>query len=85
MYTRRSASVASVAALAGLCLVANAGIAEARGEKHPSIRKALEALRTARFDLEHADHDFGGHRREAMESIDRAMEQLQVALRFDVR
>jgi len=85
MYTRRSASVASVAALTGLCLMANTGIAEAKGERHPSIQKALEALRTARYDLEHADHDFGGHRVEAMESIDRAIEQLQVALRFDVR
>jgi hypothetical protein len=85
MYTRRSASVASVAALAGLCLAANsAAFAEGR-ERHPSIRRAIDALRAARNDLEHADHDFGGHRVEAMQAIDRAIDQLQVALRFDNR
>ncbi len=85
MYTRRSASIASVAAIAGLCMTAgNVALAEGRG-RHPSIRRALNALRAARSDLEHADHDFGGHRVEAMEAIDRAVEQLQVALQFDVR
>jgi hypothetical protein len=85
MYTRRSAAVASVAALAGLCMAAsNVALAEGR-ERHPNIRRALDALRAARNDLEHADHDFGGHRVEAMEAIDRAIEQLALALRFDVR
>ena len=88
MYTRRSLSVASIAAVAGLSLAAsNAAFAEGREgrERHPNIRRAMEALRAARNDLEHADHDFGGHRVEAMQAIDRAIEQLQVALRFDVR
>jgi hypothetical protein len=85
MYTRRSASVASVAALAGLCLsTSTAAIAAAR-ERHPSIRRALDALRAARNDLEHADDGFGGHRVEAMAAIDRAMEQLALAERFDRR
>ncbi len=85
MYTRRSAAVASVIALTGLCMAtSNVALAEGR-ERHPSIRRALDALRAARNDLEHADHDFGGHRVEAMEAIDRATEQLALALRFDVR
>lgn len=84
MYTRREASVASVLALAGLSMASTAARAEGR-ERHPSIRRAIEALRAARNDLEHADHDFGGHRVEAMQAIDRALEQLQVALRFDSR
>lgn len=85
MYTRRSAAVASVIALTGLCMATdNVALAEGR-ERHPSIRRALDALRAARNDLEHADHDFGGHRVEAMEAIDRAIEQLALALRFNVR
>jgi hypothetical protein len=85
MLTRRSASVASVAALIGLCMGGGTpALAEGR-ERHPNIRRAIEALRAARIDLERADHDFGGHRVEAMQSIDRAIGQLELALRFDRR
>lgn len=84
MYTRRSASVASVAALASLCLTSTAALAQGR-ERHPNIRRAIDALRAARIDLERADHDFGGHRVEAMQAIDRAIGQLELALRFDRR
>jgi hypothetical protein len=85
MITRRSASVASAAALAGVLISANTMAFAAGREGHPNIRRAINALRTARNDLEHADHDFGGHRAEAMQAIDRAIEQLEVALRFDRR
>jgi hypothetical protein len=85
MYTRRSASVAAAVAVAGLCMTASTMALAAEGERHPNIRRAINALRAARNDLEHADHDFGGHRQEAMEAIDRAIEQLGVALRFDRR
>lgn len=85
MITRRSVSIASAAAVATL-LTAGNSIAQAAGrERHPNIRRAIDALRAARNDLEHADHDFGGHRAEAMQAIDRAIEQLEVAVRFDVR
>ncbi len=85
MMTRRSVSIASVAAAAAL-LTAGNNIAFAEGrERHPKIRRAIDALRAARNDLEHADHDFGGHRVDAMQAIDRAVEQLEVALRFDAR
>jgi hypothetical protein len=83
MLTRRSASIASLAAV--LSLAGNRAVMAAGRERHPNIRRAMEALRAARDDLEHADHDFGGHRVEAIESIDRAIRQLQIALRFDVR
>ena len=77
MYTRRSASVASVAALAGLCMATSTVALAAGRERHPNIRRALDALRAARDDLEHADHDFGGHRVEAMEAIDRRQSELR--------
>jgi hypothetical protein len=84
MMTRRSASIAGATALVSLLVADNAAFAQGR-ERHPNIRRAINALRAARTDLEHADHDFGGHRREAMEAIDRAAEQLELALRFDAR
>jgi hypothetical protein len=52
-------------------------------EPHPEIRDALEALRKARFRMEHAAHDFGGHRLEALKATDEAIRQLQICLQFD--
>ncbi len=50
---------------------------------HPEIRDALEALRKAKFRMEHAAHDFGGHRVEALKATDEAIRQLQLCLQFD--
>ena len=52
-------------------------------EAHPHIRAALQELRGARQELETAAHDFGGHRKEALESVDNAIKQLQLALQYD--
>jgi hypothetical protein len=80
--TRRRTLAAAGAA--GLTLVAGAAAAEPR-EHHPAIRAAINALEKAKADLQHASHDFGGHRAEAIESIDRAITQLRLALQFDRR
>lgn len=78
--TRRTA-IAS-AAIAGLSLAA-AGAAEAqRPEEHPKIRAAIRALEAAKDDMEHAGHDFGGHRVEALRACDEAIRQLQLALNY---
>jgi hypothetical protein len=52
-------------------------------ERHPEIRKAIAALERAKTDLKRASHDFGGHRAEALESCDRAIAQLKLALQYD--
>ena len=52
-------------------------------EQHPHIRTAIRELREARRELETAAHDFGGHRKEAMEAVDNAIKQLQEALQYD--
>lgn len=52
-------------------------------EPHPQIREALGALRSAKEHLEHAAHDFGGHRVEALKATDEAIRQLEVCLKFD--
>lgn len=52
-------------------------------EPHPQIREALESLRRAKAHLEHAAHDFGGHRVEALKATDEAIRQLEVCLKYD--
>ncbi len=52
-------------------------------EPHPAIRAAIEALEKAKYDLQHAAHDFGGHRAEALEAVDNAIKQLHAALEYD--
>ena len=54
-----------------------------KAEPHPEIRAAIAALERAKTHLQHAAHDFGGHRVEAIGAIDRAHEQLRLALKFD--
>lgn len=78
------------AALGLLPLAEHGGIASAQAqekkekkERHPHIHAALHELREAKKELEKADHDFGGHRKEAIEAIDVAIKQLDKALKFD--
>ena len=52
-------------------------------EPHPEIREALASLRRAKEHLEHAAHDFGGHRVEAIAATDNAIRQLELCLKFD--
>ena len=52
-------------------------------ERHPNIRAAINALEKAKVDLEHAAHDFGGHRAEALKAVDYAIKQLRQALEYD--
>ncbi len=65
---------AGLAALAATALLPSRAAAE---ERHPRLRKAIDALKDAREYLDKADHDFNGHRKEAIEDIDRAIDQLE--------
>jgi len=51
--------------------------------KASGIREALESLRRAKAHMEHAAHDFGGHRVEAIEATNQAIKQLEFVLKFD--
>jgi hypothetical protein len=55
----------------------------ARPEPHPEINRAIVALEKAKWHLQHAAHDFGGHRVAAIAAIDAALSQLRQALQFD--
>jgi hypothetical protein len=52
-------------------------------ERHPHIRAAVRQLRQARRELQEANHDFCGHRAEAVKITDSALQQLQAALECD--
>jgi hypothetical protein len=62
-----------------------AAAARNRREPHPEIRKAIAALESAKNAMQHASHDFGGHRVAALAACDRAIEQLRLALQYDKR
>lgn len=51
--------------------------------EHPEIHDAIAALRRAKEHLEHAKHDFGGHRAEAIGAVDSAIHQLEICLKYD--
>jgi len=52
-------------------------------QRHPEIHAAIDSLRHAREHLEHAAHDYHGHRDAAIHAIDGAIEQLEVCLKYD--
>jgi hypothetical protein len=49
-------------------------------ERHPHIDEALEAMRSAKHQLESAEHDFDGHRARAIEHLDRAIHEAEICL-----
>lgn len=54
-----------------------------RVENHPRIHSAIRELQAAKEELQKAPHDFGGHRADAVQAVDRALEQLRLALQYD--
>jgi len=53
-------------------------------ERHP-MRRAMIALEEARHHLEHASHDYYGHREQALKLSDAAIRQLREALEHERR
>ncbi|MGH9718467.1 MAG: hypothetical protein ACRD4R_17290 [Candidatus Acidiferrales bacterium] len=54
-------------------------------DMHPEIRAALANLREAREHLNHGAHHFGGHRVAALKSVDEAIREAQICLKYDRR
>jgi len=50
------------------------------GLPHPMINRAINALSRAQSDLQNAAHDYCGHRQEALDSVNHALEQLRHAI-----
>ena len=49
---------------------------------HPEIEDAIRSLHHAKEHLEHASHDFGGHRVDAIHAVDEAIHQLEICLKY---
>ena len=48
---------------------------------HPRVEHALEALRSARDHMAHAEGEFHGHRDRAIEHIDQAIHEAEECMR----
>jgi hypothetical protein len=70
----------STFAVLGL-MIALSSPSPARGN-HPEIEAALHALAGAKDHLQHAAHDFGGHRVDAIRAIDEADRQLRICMQY---
>jgi len=72
-----------VSAAAAMAAPVPAGLAVPVPVRCPNIHHAIEALQSAMHDMEKADHDFCGHKQEAMEAARNALEQLRKAEECD--
>lgn len=54
-----------------------------RHERHPHIKAAIRRLERVKDQLQKDPHDFGGHRVQAIEHINQAIQELQAALQAD--
>jgi hypothetical protein len=57
----------------------------AAAEPHPELRAAMANLREAREHLDHAAHDFGGHRVAAIKAVDVAIHEVDEAMKYNGR
>jgi hypothetical protein len=73
--------VVTVVAVFAMMLAMSAG-APAQG-RHPEIFAAIESLQNAKAHLEAAAHDYSGHRVDAIKSIDEAIHQLKICMKYD--
>jgi hypothetical protein len=54
-------------------------------EKHPDLRAALRHLKLAKTELQKGAHDFQGERVEALKDTDKAIADIEKALKIDRR
>jgi hypothetical protein len=83
MDPKRRILLSGVAAIAASAAFTPAEAA--RSQPDTPIRNAITALGLARSDLENVLHDYCGHRVEALEAVNHAIEQLKRAITCDLR
>jgi len=64
-------------------VLAGAAVPRAFSEDQPHMRAALDALQTAKQELQKAEHDKGGHRAQALQLVDQAIQQVKMGMRYD--
>lgn len=75
----------STLVLAGALALAVGGnvVRDAFAEPQPHMRNAIEALQTARTQLQKASADKGGHRVKAIGHVDAAIAEVKAGIKFD--
>jgi DNA-binding transcriptional MerR regulator len=82
MLNRRLFGASAGVVLVGLALIGNAAPrAEAQGWKAERLLSAVYELREAESEISAAKHDFGGHRKYAVQAIQAAVEQCEKLLK----
>jgi hypothetical protein len=61
-------------------VTAAAAVAAMPPGEHPEIHAALDAMHTAKDRLEHAAHDFHGHRVESIKHLDMAIHEAEICM-----
>jgi hypothetical protein len=70
----------AVAPVAAVPAPASPAVAAPVPPPHPRVEHALEALRTARDHMAHAEGAFHGHRDKAIEHIDAAIHEAEICM-----
>jgi len=51
-------------------------------DHHPEIHAAMEKIKHAKEDIDHASHDYGGHKEKAKRLLDAAQEELRQGVEY---
>jgi hypothetical protein len=77
-----SAAAAPKLATQPIAAVPVAPLATPLPAPHPEIHAALESMRSAKDSLQHAAHDFDGHRVESLKHLDAAIHEAEICERM---
>lgn len=57
-------------------------VAYAQQNRHPEMHAAIQHLNMAENSLQHAAHDYGGHRERAMALIQQARDEIKAGIEY---
>lgn len=76
---KKSVVALSAALVLGTALTC---VAYAQQTRHPEMRAAMQHLNLAENNLQHAAHDFGGHREKALALIKQARDEIKAGMEY---
>ncbi len=79
---KRLEAVVGVLAILGIVFAGGASVAQA-AKPHPHILNAYSRLSRAQYILAHASHQLGGHRAAALSEVQKAIDELSLAIAVD--
>ena len=71
------------AAAMTIAFAGGAVLAQAKREAHPVLQNSIRQIETIKDHLQKAPSDFGGHRVAAIEALNHAISELQLAIQAD--